>query len=260
MPKPAPLAFASLAALALAGCGGTPESANEAAIDNAAFANETALEDEPMIEDLGASDVESVEVAALPTLAGSAPAAEVAPLQDAVAIERDIRAGRGIQRIRYGDGWAWMRDGRILRTAADNGTDVAYFRPGEARPFFVQRGERAWGYRDGQATREYGRDGSTRAPDADRQREAQEAWRESGDRRDRAEDARERYGRDRPGPSPSATPSPSPSPTARDRRDRDSGDRTGPRARPTPTPSASPTGRWRSPERTPRREREPSDS
>ena len=33
MPKSAPLAFASLAALALAGCGGTPESANEAAID-----------------------------------------------------------------------------------------------------------------------------------------------------------------------------------------------------------------------------------
>lgn len=262
--KHAPLAFVSLAALALAGCGGTSETANEAAIDNAALLNAEIALDEPIIEDMGAPDVQSVEVSALPTLPASAPAAETAPLQEAVEIERDIRAGRGIQRIRYGDGWAWMRDGRILRTAADNGTDIAYFRPGEERPFFVQRGEHAWSYRDGQPAREFGRDGMIRTPDPDRERDARQAWRESGDRRDRAEQARERYGRDRDSsadrsplpPRASPSPSPSPSPTARDGRRGDPNDRMGGRDRPTATPSPSPTTRWRTPQRTPGREPE----
>ena len=29
-----------------------------------------------------------------------------------------VRDGRGIERVRYGDGWAWTRGGKILRLAA----------------------------------------------------------------------------------------------------------------------------------------------
>lgn len=240
--KMKPLPLTALAAiLALAACNKAPETTDNAAV-NAADALEldnVVADEAPVIED--ADEATAVAVPALPKPPAGAPAAETAPLNQATEIEEEIREGRGIQRIRHGDGWAWMRDGRIVRTADRDGRNVAYFRRGEERPFFVQRGEHSFAYDGDRPTRTYDRDGRARAPDADRTREAAEAAREAREQRQRADRARETAGRpdrrDREhGPARDridATPSPTPTPTAtatprgpaRDRGDRDRSDR-----------------------------------
>lgn len=210
------------AAFALAACNGAPETTDNAAVNvaDAADLDNVASDEAPVIEDAG--DAGAVAVPALPKAVASTPAAEAAPLNDAIEIEDEIRAGRGIQRIRHGDGWAWMRDGRILRTADRDGSNVAYFRDGADKPFFVQRGDRAFAYDGDRPVREFDRDGRARAPDAGEAREANDAAREAREQRDRAEHARDNAGRpdrDRPGRDhdrdrPDATPSPTPSATA----------------------------------------------
>jgi len=218
-------------ALALAGCNKAPQTTDNAMVNvgEATDLGDTPGNDEtPVIENVGASTTQAVAVAAVPKPAADAPAAEAAPLADAGAIEEEIRAGTGIQRVRYGDGWAWTRGKQILRTADRDGRDVAYFRGGESKPFFVQRGDRSYAYQGDKPVRAFDRDGRGTAPDADRSREAAEAARKAQDQHDEAEKAREharpdvgRTGRpDRGHASP--TPTPTPSPTARGHdRDRD---------------------------------------
>lgn len=241
------LPFTALATmLALAACNGTPQTTDNAAVNtaDAADLDNFASHEAPVIED--ATEAAAVVLPAVPKPAAGASPAEAAPLADATEIEAAIREGRGIQRIRHGEGWAWMHDGKILRTADRDGKNVAYFRGGADKPFFVQRGDRSFAYQGDKPVREFDRDGRARTPDADQTREATEAAREARDQRTRADRARETAGRpgerehgpasDRVSASPSPTPAPSPSPTARGGRDR--GDRPG-WSRPSPQPSES---------------------
>ena len=241
------------AALALASCNKAPETTDNALVDvaNAEDADDADFDEAPAIENVADAGTEAVTIVAVPKPA--AKTADTAPLVEASDIEDEIRSGTGIQRIRYGQGWAWTRGGRIVRTADRDGRNVAYFRGGEDRPFFVQRGDRASAYNGDRPVREFDRDGRGRAPDAERARDAEQAAREARERRQRAEEARGRArpgrgfgddrddhrGRDRPTPTPTAspTPSPSPSPTATPRgRDRDRDGRPDWRNRPTPSP------------------------
>lgn len=227
------------AALALGACNQAPKTTDNAAVDvdNAVAADDSTLNDSPVVED--ADDATAVTVAAVPKAAAGITAADAAPLHDAGTIEDEIREGKNVQRIRYGDGWAWTRSGKIVRTADRDGKEVAYFRPGEAKPFFVQRGDRSYAFQGGKPTREFDHDGKARAPDADRVREADEAATKAHDRREQAEQARD-HARDnprgdrgdrgdrggRPGATPSPTPTPSPTATPdRPGRDRDGRDR-----------------------------------
>ncbi|MEN3747692.1 hypothetical protein TPR58_10975 [Sphingomonas sp. HF-S3] len=269
MPLPRLPLIALVPALALAGCG-AEKTTDNAMVDtgNAAALNDAAFNDAaPVVEDADDQTIEAVTVAAVPAPASGASAAESAPLVEAGDIEDEIRSGTGVQRIRHGDGWAWTRDGRIVRTADRDGGNVAYFRRGEQNPFLVQRDGRAYAYDGNRPVREFDRDGRGRTPDAGRVREAEEAAREARDRRERADRAREQAGQhgDRPdrggeragqgrdrGPDRDARPTPSPTPSAtprgrdrdRDRdgnrdRDRDGrGDRSG---SPSPTPQPSDT-------------------
>lgn len=242
------------AVLALGACSKAPETTDNAAVNvaDAVDLDNFAEDDTPLIENAEQASTTAVVVPAVPKPAAGVPAAEAAPLNDASEIESEIRTGRNIQRIRHGDGWAWMRDGGIIRTADRDGSNIAYFRRGADRPFLVQRGERAYAYQDNRPVREFDRDGRGRAPDADRTREATEAARDARDQRERADRARDRArasertrgdrpGRDRPDATPSATPSPTPSasPTARGPgRDRERDGRPGV-TRPSPTPEAT---------------------
>ena len=234
-----PLPLLALA-LALAGCNKAPETTDNAMVNvgetadlNGAMFNS----DAPIIED-ATDDPPAVAVVAVPKPTGATPA-ESAPLSEAGAIEEDIRAGRNIQRVRYGEGWAWTRDGKILRTADRDGQSVAYFRGGENQPFFVQREGRSYAYQGDKPTRIWGTDGKAREPDSDRARDAADAARDARTQREKAEVARN-HARSRgdvethPAATPVPTPAPSPSPTTRGRHDRP--DRGMTRPRPTPSP------------------------
>lgn len=240
MIRPSLLALA--ATLALAGCDKAPETTDNAMVNlgDAVDMNSTAFNaDAPVIEDAN-DEPPAVVVAAVPKAPAGAPAADSAPLTEAGAIEEDIRAGRNIERVRYGDGWAWTRDGRIVRTANRDGQDVAYFRGGEDRPFFVQREGRAYAYQGARPTRVWGTDGKVREPDSDRTREAEQAAEEARTQHDRAAQARDyarSRGDDRRRPGRDATPAPTPAPTASPTPERDGRDR---RRRMSPDATPSP--------------------
>ena len=156
--KPLPLT-ALFAMLAVAACNSAPETTNNAQVNvgDAIDVNEAAFNDSaPLVEDVS-EGAAAVAVAAVPKPAAGVPAADAAPLNDAAEIEEEIRGGKGIQRIRHGDGWAWTRSGRIVRTADRDGGNVAYFRRGADRPFFVQRGDRSYAYQDNRPVREFDR-------------------------------------------------------------------------------------------------------
>ena len=105
--KPLPLT-ALVAMLALAACNNAPETTDNAAVNvgDAADLNAAAFNDAaPLVEDVADAATAAVAVAAVPKPAAGAPATETAPLNQAAEIEEDIRAGTGIQRVRYGDGW-----------------------------------------------------------------------------------------------------------------------------------------------------------
>jgi hypothetical protein len=236
-----PSLIALTAALALAGCNKAPETTDNAMVNvgDAVDMNSSAFNaDAPVIE--GANDEPpAVAVAAVPKAPAGATAADAAPLTEAGTIEDDIRAGRNIERVRYGDGWAWTRGGKVLRTADRDGQNVAYFRGGEDRPFFVQREGRAFAYDGAKPTRVWGTDGKIQAPDKDRTREAEEAAQDARTQYDHARQARDEArtrGDDRHGPGHDATPTPtpSPSPTPQDRGGRDRHHGMSPDATPSP--------------------------
>jgi len=190
-------------ALALAGCTADHGNGNEQAVGNDTFANDMAADnaeaalppealplpagETAVVED--ASTAPPIEVVHVPAPAPSTPAAEAEPLSDALAAERLIDAGRGITRVQQPDGWAWMQDGQIIRTASADGHRVSYFRPGSANPYLVQQDGRSYSYSNGRISREYDDQGRPRTPDAQHQREAQAYVDQARQRRDRAQQA-----------------------------------------------------------------------
>lgn len=241
------------AALALAGCNKAPQTTDNAMVnvDQATEANGAAFSDAaPVVENSAADSTAAVSVAAVPKPANGVSATDAAPLVEAGAIEDEIRDGNGIERVRYGDGWAWTCSGAILRTADRDGNNVAYFRGGRDQPFLVQRGQRAYAYQGDKPVRVFDRNGSAQAPDADRTREAEQAANDARNQRQHAQDARDhaRGGHGEASPTPSPTASPSPEPRGHDRHGRADASPT-----PTPAPTDSPSPRWRQPQRTPNR-------
>lgn len=188
------------AALALAGCGSkTTPAANEAAVDNniAAVDNSAAAlppDDVPLpAGDNAVAEDEStappIQVVTVPTPAPAAPAADTAPLTDAIAAEQAIDAGTGITRVQQADGWAWLQNGEIIRTASTDGHRVSYFRRGSTTPYFVQQGGRGYAYDNGRPTHEYDDHGRVTKPDAQRQREARDLADAARRRHDSAQQA-----------------------------------------------------------------------
>lgn len=214
-PFPARRAAAALllAGAALAGCKNTPSTAdNQSSPVNESVANESALANaetgtEP------AAEADAVTVADVPAPASGTSGSAAAPLMDAALIAQQIQRGSGVERVRHGDGWAWKRNGEILRTASADGRDVAYFRPGEDQPFLTQHGDRAYGYAGGKVTRSFDAKGRAQQPDASAEREAKSLA-------DTAKHDRDEAGRSpapderQAGPRDRATPTPTPSPKA----------------------------------------------
>jgi hypothetical protein len=250
-------------ALALAGCNKADTGANTAAAVNLAAAtdNEAAAmppEDLPLpagdnavVED--ESTAPAIKVVTVPAPAPSAPAADSAPLTDAIAAEQVIDTGTGITRVQQADGWAWLQDGQIIRTASADGHRVSYFRRGSTAPYLVQQDGRTYAYANGRVSHEYDDRGRSRTPDAQHQHEAQHYADQARQQHDRAKQAsktaphvdRSRGHDDRGTSADRTPPRPQPSSTP-DRRPGDHGrpggnDHDRGHATPTPTPTPTPS-------------------
>lgn len=191
-----PIAASTL--LLAAACGGSGpanDAGNEVAV-NEALANL----DEAVPED-GNMAGNDVDLVSLPPAPAEIPAAETAPLSQAAAITSQIDSGSGVERVPFEGGWAWRRDGRILRTASRDGRRVSYFRPGENTPFLVQQGDETFAYRGGRAQRAFDRRGRPGAITPQRQEEARRLADQSRRDRDQAERAPRRPDDNRAGPN-----------------------------------------------------------
>jgi hypothetical protein len=167
------------------------------------------------------------DVAPVPVAAQADPAA-AAPLADAATITTEISKGSGIERIRHGDGWAWMRNGKIIRTASSDGKRVAYFRNGSDAPFLVQDDEHAYAYSGGRVTHSYDNGHAKTVDSRDRKDAAKLVTRAKDDRDSATHVAKANPVRHTTRP----TPTPSPSQRARE---------TPHRRESTPTPSPTPS-------------------
>ena len=135
----------ALAALSLVGCSSSPT--------------------DPAARGEGGTELAKADVARPPAVTDEANPAEAEPLNDAGEIASEIESNTMIGRVPVDGGLAWLQDGEVVRTASADGRRVAYFHPGEERPFLVQRGELAFAYRDGRPQLAY-RDGRpARVPD-----------------------------------------------------------------------------------------------
>jgi len=122
---------------------------------------------------------------------------EAAPLAQAAEIAGEIDGGAGVERVPFEGGWAWRRDGKIIRTASRDGRRVSWFRPGESAPFLVQQGEETFAYADGRPQRAFDRRGRPAAVPPQRQEEARRLADQSRRDRDQAERAPRRPDNDR---------------------------------------------------------------
>ena len=96
----------------------------------------------------GAAEQAGVELAAArvprpPAIPDDVSEDEAAPLNDAGEIASEISGNTMIAQVPVRGGLAWVEDGQVVRTASSDGRRVAYFHPGEDRPFFVQK-VRVW--------------------------------------------------------------------------------------------------------------------
>ncbi len=190
-----PLAASTLfLAAACGGSGTTADAGNDAAVNEA-----LASLDETMPDEAGESA--PVDLVSLPPAPADAPAGETAPLTQAAAIATEIDGGAGVERVPYEGGWAWRRDGRILRTASRDGRRVSYFRPGDSAPFLIQQGEETFAYQGGRPQRAFDRRGRPGAVSARRVAEARRLADDSRRDRARAEQAPRRPENDSAGPS-----------------------------------------------------------
>ena len=128
------------------------------------------------------TELARADVARPPAVSDEANAVEAEPLNDAGEIASEIESNTMIGRVPVDGGLAWLSDGEVVRTASQDGSRVAYFRPGENRPFLVQRGRQAIAFSNGRPQLAYdgeGRPGriSDRAR-AEAERLAEESYRE----------------------------------------------------------------------------------
>jgi hypothetical protein len=106
------------------------------------------------------------DVARPPAVSDEANAAEAAPLNDAGEIASEIESNTMIGRVPVDGGLAWLQDGEVVRTSSQDGRRVAYFHPGEDRPFLVQGSGIAFAYREGRPQLAYdGQGRPARIPD-----------------------------------------------------------------------------------------------
>jgi hypothetical protein len=190
------ISFIAMAAmLALGACSSPKNDANQAAANDMTV---TAANDAVPAADLllpagetavaeDESTAPAIEVVQVPTPAPTVSAAEAAPLTEALAAEQLIAAGTGITRIQQADGWAWMRDGQIIRTASADGHRVSYFRPGTTKPYYVQQDQRGYSYDKGRVAHEYDDRGRRQAPTSQHQREAEQVATDATRDHDRAQ-------------------------------------------------------------------------
>lgn len=243
------------AAFALAACNQpTPttndDSANAVADDMTANGDAVAPEASPT------DTADTPPVVAAPTIAPDAPVAAAAPLAEAAQAATTIAGDRDVSRVEWGDGWAWKRNGQVIRTASRDGSRVSYFRPGADHPYLVQNKGESYGYDDnGKLARVYDRSGRPGTPDARQRGDADRLNNAARRDRDRARtaqpprpaadsDPRSRTGangrddrpRSRPTPTPTLTPTPTPTSGTRDRHDRGDADRTDRRSQDRRTP------------------------
>ncbi|MBT2246956.1 hypothetical protein JQK15_26025 [Sphingobium sp. BHU LFT2] len=165
------LPMASVAiALALSGCdksqqpGENPTNASEATT-NAATDEATDATAEDSDEAVTVVDVPSTD---------SNTGDDAAVLTSAASIAKDIAQSDAVVRVRTDDGWAWKRNGDVIRTASRDGKRVAYYRKGEEKPFFVQEDDRAYAYADGKLTRRFDANGKAAPPSASDTHNAQQ--------------------------------------------------------------------------------------
>lgn len=176
----APLAAGSLIVL-LAGCGQQPVN-SEAKVADAADVADTAPAPAESVDRV-------VEVVSLPAVPAAAAGDDVAPLAEVAAVEEVIEHDAAVTRVRHGDGWAWLRDGQIIRTASTDGRRVSYYRRGASTPYLVQDEDRTFAYRNGAVSREYDRDGRARAPGEDDRRRGRDLAQAAEREHDRAQEA-----------------------------------------------------------------------
>jgi hypothetical protein len=168
------------AILLAAGCNKVADQSNVAAADNGLVENETAMAD-----NAAADEGAPVAVAPVPAPAADVPAADAAPLQQAAIAAAQIESATDVERIPYQGGWAWRRDGQIIRTASRDGR-VSYFRPGDSDPYLVQANGRAFAYANGRVARSYDTHGRPAQPDTKQRDEGQRLARVSAQERDQA--------------------------------------------------------------------------
>ena len=237
--------------LLLAGCGqgaNTAASSETPASETAAAASDTgeATGSAAAVDDAAAPAV--TNVVAVPAAPQATDSSVVAPLVDAAAIARSIDGRFGIQRVRHGDGWAWLQHGNIIRTASADGKQVAYFRNGSDNPFFVQNGDHAYSYSGTSVTHAYDRGRPEKLDTSDRDTGNKLADKARRDRKD-AQHVAQAHPEPKPSPSPSPTSSHDTSDHSShgDRNGRNDGDGSGPTgpmhgtSTPTPAPTPSPT-------------------
>jgi hypothetical protein len=158
------LQSAAAAAILLgAGCSAPSATDNQAAVDNEAAGN--AL----LADEAGAAE-SAPAIAPPPAAPAGSSADDAAPLTQASRIASEIQSAPDVERVPFEGGWAWRRNGQILRTSSRDGRRVSYFRPGEGAPFFVQQGEQSFAYAAGNVRRAYDRGGHP-APIAPAQRD-----------------------------------------------------------------------------------------
>src|SRR5437868_1559752 len=177
-----PLALSPL--LLAAACDGSNVQAGNEPTINELLANA----DEAVPESVNQTG-EGVDLVSLPPAPADAPATETAPLAQAAQIAGEIDSGTGVERVPFEGGWAWRRDGRIIRTASRDGRRVSWFRPGESTPFLVQQGEETFAYAAGRPQRSFDRRGRPAAVAPQRQEEARRLAEQSRRDRDQAERA-----------------------------------------------------------------------
>lgn len=245
------LGGSSLAAVALllAGCGqgaSNPAASGTPTAEAATTASDT---NEPSGSSYVVDEVAApaaTNVVAVPPAPKVGDSTAVAPLIDAAAIARSIDDRYGIERVRHGDGWAWVQHGNIIRTASADGKQVAYFRNGSQNPFFIQNGDHAYSYVGDSVAHAYDRGKPEKVDPNDRAAGDKLAGKARDDRKD-AEHVAETHRRPTPTPSPSPTPTPTHgTPDHSSRNDRHGGDAShghGATPSPTPTPAPSPTRR-----------------
>jgi hypothetical protein len=184
---------ATAAILLAAGCS-APTTTNdqvgaENAADNAIAAGEMGVDE---------SAEGSLAIAPPPSAPAGLSSDDAAPLGQAAQIASEIDSEADVERVPFEGGWAWRRNGQILRTSSRDGRRVSYFRPGESAPFFVQQGEESFAYSGGHARRAYDRGGRAVPVAPARRDDAQRLADQSRHDRDAAEHA----------PSPPRQPNP----------------------------------------------------